>query len=99
MVGWALKEESLLDFCLDKYNSKQLAGPVKGQTNRWDGGHGWKVNQCKDTEMKMHFRFLLPIMHPKAPSYVPLRIGNTIIKAWKKGAPINWAKVLVWVIG
>jgi hypothetical protein len=119
MVPWALKEESLLDFCLDKYNSKQLAGPIRGQTDKCDleciansfqlscqgeglvsqradytkqyffgerdVGHGWKINQCKYTEMKMLSQFLLPIMHPRAPSYVSLRIGNTIIKAWKKG--------------
>jgi hypothetical protein len=30
LVGWALKEESLLDFHLDKSNSKELAGPVRG---------------------------------------------------------------------
>jgi hypothetical protein len=63
-----------------------------------DVEHGWKVNQCKDTEMKMLFQFLLPIQHPRASSYVPLGLGNTIIKAWKEGARINWARVLVAVI-
>jgi hypothetical protein len=48
--------------------------------------------------MKTLFQFLLPILHPRASSYVPLGLGNTIIKAWKEGAQINWARVLVAVI-
>jgi hypothetical protein len=48
--------------------------------------------------MKMLFQFLLPILHPRASSYVPLGLGNTIIKAWKEGAQIKWARLLVGVI-
>jgi hypothetical protein len=34
--------------------------------------HGYKISQCKDLELMMLFHFLIPILHPKKPSYIPV---------------------------
>jgi hypothetical protein len=41
--------------------------------------HGYKISQCNDHELMMLFYFLIPIFHPRKPTYIPLKWANTII--------------------
>ncbi|CAK9274425.1 unnamed protein product [Sphagnum jensenii] len=56
--------------------------------------HGYKISQCKDPELMMLFHFLIPILHPRKPSYIPVKWANTIIASWSGEREINWAFIM-----
>jgi hypothetical protein len=60
--------------------------------------HGYKISQCKDPELMMFFHFLILILHPKKPSYIPVKWANTVIASWSGEREINWAFILHKVI-
>jgi hypothetical protein len=60
--------------------------------------HGYKISQCKDSELMMLFRFLIPIFHPRKPTYIPVKWANTIIASWTGEREINWAFIMHRVI-
>jgi hypothetical protein len=38
----------------------------------------------------MLFHFLIPILHPRKPSYIPVKWANTVIASWSGEREINW---------
>ncbi|CAK9879717.1 unnamed protein product [Sphagnum jensenii] len=60
--------------------------------------HGYKISQCKDPELMMLFHFLIPILHPRKPSYIPVKWANTVIASWSGEREINWAFIMHKVI-
>jgi len=52
--------------------------------------HGYKISQCKDPELMMLFHFLIPILHRRKPSYIPVKWANTVIASWSGEREINW---------
>jgi hypothetical protein len=46
----------------------------------------------------MLFHFLIPIFHPRKPSYIPVKWANTIIASWSEEREINWAFIMHKVI-
>ena len=68
----------------------------------FDGGkdpsHGWKISQCNDTTLRLLLRFMMPIFHPKKPTYCTSTMANTIVAAWKNNLAVNWARLLTDVI-
>jgi hypothetical protein len=60
--------------------------------------HGYKISQCKDPELMMLFHFLILILHPRKPSYIPIKWANTVIASWSGEREINWAFIMHKVI-
>jgi hypothetical protein len=60
--------------------------------------HGYKISQCKDLELMMLFHFLIPILHPRKPSYILVKWANTVIALWLREREINWAFIMHKVI-
>jgi hypothetical protein len=60
--------------------------------------HGYKISQCKDPELMMLFHFLIPILHPRKPSYIPVKWANIVIASWSGEREINWAFIMHKVI-
>ncbi len=56
--------------------------------------HGYKISQCKDPELMILFHFLIPILHPRKPSYIPVKWANTVIASWSGEREINWAFIM-----
>jgi hypothetical protein len=46
----------------------------------------------------MLFHFLIPILHPKKPSYILVRWANTVIASWSGEKQINWGFIMHKVI-
>jgi len=42
----------------------------------------------------MFFHFLIPILHPKKPSYIPVKWANTVIASWSGEREIDWAFIM-----
>jgi hypothetical protein len=42
--------------------------------------HGWRLNQCNNTKLFVVLQFLIPILHPKKPTFCPMSLANTVIK-------------------
>jgi hypothetical protein len=60
--------------------------------------HGYKISQCNDHELMMLFHFLIPIFHPRKPTYILVKWANTIIALWTGERKINWAFIMHKVI-
>ena len=41
--------------------------------------HGWRLKQCNDARLAAVLNFLLPILHPKKPTFIPISLANTVI--------------------
>jgi hypothetical protein len=59
-----------------------------------NSSHGWNVKQCNVPELKRLFEFLVPIIHPKKPTFLPVSMANTVVASWLGVAQINWAHIL-----
>jgi hypothetical protein len=42
----------------------------------------------------MLFHFLIPILHPRKPSYILVKWANTVIASWSGEREINWAFIM-----
>lgn len=52
---------------------------------------GWRIEHCRDREVRRLFEFLNPILHPKRPL---LTVAITIVASFKGRVSIDWAMVL-----
>jgi hypothetical protein len=52
------------------------------------------VKQCNVPELQRLLEFLVPIIHPKKPTFVPVSLANTVIVSWLGVAQMNWAHIL-----
>jgi hypothetical protein len=56
---------------------------------------GWKVEHCKNPELRDLFAFLLPILYPTKPHRITKGFATTLLWAWKFDRKVNWAAIFV----
>jgi len=78
--------------------SRKVSYASKFFTGHRNPRHGWNISQCSSPALQAVLMFLMPIFHPRKPSYAPIGLLNTVVGSWKKGILVNWGQLLRTVI-
>src|SRR5450759_4595285 len=65
--------------------SRKVSYASKFFTGHRNPRHGWNISQCSSPALQAVLMFLMPIFHPRKPSYAPIGLLNTVVGSWKKG--------------